>query len=48
MASNKSFIDIPLLYSKLKLKNLLSERALSEKHPEAAKFLKEKGLLGPG
>lgn len=48
MVNNKGFIDTPLLYSKLKLKNLLSERALNEKHPEAAKFLKEKGLLGPG
>lgn len=48
MATNKGYIDTSLLYSKLKLKNLLSERALSEKHPEAAKFLKEKGLLGPG
>lgn len=48
MATNKGSLDASLLYSKLKLKNLLSERALSEKHPEAASFLKEKGLLGPG
>ncbi len=49
MARNdKPRLDTSTLYSKLKYKHLLSEQALSQKHPEAAKFLKEKGLLGPG
>lgn len=41
-------VDSSLLYSKLKYKHLLSEQALSQKHPQAVEFLKSKNLLGPG
>ncbi len=42
--NSKSSLDIPLLYSKLKYKHLLSEKALSLNHKEAVNFLEAKGL----
>lgn len=40
----KTSLDTSLLYSKLKYKHLLSEKALSSKHKEAVKFLEAKGV----
>lgn len=43
----KSSLDTSLLYSKLKYRHFLSEKALNSKHEEAVRFLKTKGIT-PG
>lgn len=45
--TKKNRIDSSLLYSKLKLKHLYSEKQLAEKHPKAVSFFHAKQLL-PG
>jgi hypothetical protein len=44
----KKRLDAELLYSKIKYKHLLSEKAFSRKHPQATELLAKNGLLGPG